>query len=81
MPKPKGQTLAEVISGLENLNPADNPVPKCGAGSGWMRASLTQIAQCHTFALLPNGEDSRGVALELHVARELGIPVKQIGEF
>jgi hypothetical protein len=46
-----------------------------------MRAGLRDVADCDGVALLPGWGDSRGAALEAHVARSLDLPVKSLAEW
>lgn len=50
---------------------------------GWtaaMRRDLVLLPTCDAVAVLPGHLRSRGVALELHVARELEMPVFEVHE-
>ena len=61
--------------GFDVVNPAELcPDP----GSSWavcLRADIAALVTCDGLALLPGGEQSRGVALERHIAEALGMPV------
>jgi hypothetical protein len=57
-----------------------------GFVDGWewedyLRAALAQVIRCDAVALLPRWEESPGVALELHVARALGLLVGTLDEW
>ena len=74
---PAFNRAAELLRGvgLEVLNPAENePLVEDPTWSDWMRMSLVQVAKADIIATLPNWGQSRGARLEVHVARELGIP-------
>ena len=61
--------------GFDVVNPAELDIP---AGSSWdvcMRADIAALVTCQGVALLPGHEGSRGVALERHIAEQLGMPV------
>lgn len=63
--------------GFEIVNPAEiNP----DVGAAWldcMRADIKQLVDCDGVALLPGWPQSRGAALEEHIARSLGLHVIQ----
>jgi hypothetical protein len=49
--------------------------------SDYLRAALVQVVRCDGVALLPRWEESPGVALELHVARALGMLIAPLDEW
>jgi len=61
--------------GFEVVNPAEvNP----DAGMPWaecMRRDIPELLTCHTVAVLPGWEQSRGATLEVHIAMQLGMQV------
>lgn len=63
-------------AGLEVINPADlNPEP----GHPWhyyMRRDIAALMECDGVATLWDWKESRGARLEVHIARELGLPVR-----
>lgn len=65
--------------GIEPINPA-RPQGREGCSSwlDYMRASLLDIAECDGIATLPGWQDSRGAALEVHIARSLDLPVRPV---
>lgn len=51
-----------------------------GVIAGWewadyLRYDLVKLVECDGVATLPGWKDSKGASLEVHVARELGMPV------
>lgn len=64
--------------GLYAVNPAEiNP----DTGATWidcMRADIAQLVTCQGVALLPGWENSRGAALEHHIATALGLDIRPI---
>ena len=65
--------------GYEVENPAENPVPVCGSWRGYMRMTVTQLAQCDAVYLLPGWEASRGANVEHALALGLGLEVIEAG--
>ncbi len=61
------------------LNPAENPAPRCGTWSGYMRMALAQLVQVDCVVLLPGWAESRGALLERSVAQALGIDLAHFG--
>lgn len=60
-------------------NPAENPEQTSWAD--YMRLSIRQVSEVDGIALLPGWENSRGAKLEVHIAKELGLPVKPVEEW
>ncbi len=61
--------------GFEVLCPAE-----AGEVTGWtweeyLRRDLAMVLLAHAVVVLPGWRDSRGARLEVHVARELGLPI------
>ena len=65
--------------GHETLNPANNPAEDCW--EGYMRAAIKQVILAEGIAYLPGSGASRGARLELHIAGELGLDVRPLGEW
>lgn len=64
-------------AGFHVVNPAENVLPQ-GEGAVWtdyMRKSVVQVVHVDGLAVLPGWKKSRGARLEVHLARELGVPV------
>jgi hypothetical protein len=69
--------LAKV--GHEPINPARSQGREgCKTWLDFMRASLLDLAACEGVAILPGWGDSRGAALEVHIARSLDLPVHPV---
>jgi hypothetical protein len=65
--------------GIEPINPARAEGREgCKTWLDFMRLSLIDIAACDGIATLPGWQDSRGAALEVHIARSLDLPVLSI---
>ncbi|WP_207559354.1 DUF4406 domain-containing protein [Nocardioides sp. PD653] len=65
--------------GIEPINPArESGREGCSTWLDYMRASLLDIAECDGIATLPGWGDSRGAALEVHIARSLDLPVRPV---
>lgn len=54
-------------------NPAENGEQADWAG--YMRAAIAQVIRADGIATLPNWQQSRGAALEVHIAHALQMPV------
>lgn len=68
--------------GYEAINPARaEGRANCLHWLDFMRASLIDIAACDGIATLPGWGDSRGAALEVHIARSLDLPVFSVDEW
>lgn len=65
--------------GIEPINPARvDGRENCHSWLDFMRASLLDIAECDGIATLPGWGESRGAALEVHIARSLDLPVRPV---
>lgn len=65
--------------GVETINPArPDGRENCREWLDYMRLSLIDIAACDGIATLPGWQDSRGAALEVHIARSLDLPVHPV---
>lgn len=60
-------------------NPAENPVPEPETWENYLRMGLRQMLTCDAVVTLPGSPQSRGAVLEMSVARQVGIPVFEIG--
>ena len=61
-------------AGFDVLNPArEEGRDGCTQWLDFMRASLRDLADCDGVAMLPGWGDSRGAALEVHIAWSLGL--------
>lgn len=65
--------------GIEPINPArEQGREGCKSWLDFMRASLLDIAECDGIATLDGWGESRGAALEVHIARSLDLPVRSV---
>jgi len=67
-------------AGLEVVSPVELCDGSELSWAGCMRLDLKGLCECDRVVLLPGWEASRGALLELHVARELGMEVRLVGE-
>lgn len=56
-----------------------------GEIAGWtweqyLKADIVMVVAAHAVVVLPGWEKSRGACLEVHIARELGLPVVDLGD-
>lgn len=68
-------------AGFEPINPARQRPDVAYQGAKWidyMRLSLRDVADCDGIATLDGWGNSRGAALEVHIARSLDLPVRPI---
>jgi hypothetical protein len=56
-------------------NPAEHGVIEDAEWADYMDYDLTRLGLCGMVAVLPGWENSKGARLEVHIARELGMPV------
>jgi len=56
-------------------NPAGHGVVDGAEWGDYMAYDLTRLGMCGMVAVLPGWDASRGARLEVHIARELGMPV------
>jgi hypothetical protein len=68
--------------GVEPINPA-RAESREGASTwlDFMRLSLVDIAACDGIATLPGYAQSRGAAIEVHIADALGLPVRPVEQW
>lgn len=62
--------------GYQVFNPAENGLPSDAPWATHMRVDIVQLMQCEAVALLPGWENSKGAALETHIANQLGMIIK-----
>lgn len=68
--------------GYDPINPArTDGRENCREWLDFMRASLLDLAACDGIATLPGWGDSRGAALEVFIAKSLGLPVRPVHEW
>lgn len=63
-------------AGYEVECPAENEAPASGEWADWLRLGLVQVLRSDGIATLEGWEQSKGARLEVHVATELGMPVR-----
>lgn len=68
------------ILGHEPVDPGDAEVPE-ETWAAYLRADLRMLLDCEAVAVLPGWEASRGAALEVHVAHQLGMTVLPISQW
>lgn len=65
-------------AGYTVINPAEGGLPGDLPWDRYLRVDLAQLVTCDAVATLPGWERSKGARLEVHVARELGMPVRSV---
>lgn len=64
--------------GYPTENPADNDDGTARTWSDYLRLAIRQMLTCDGVALLDGWEDSKGARLEVHIATEIGMPVRLV---
>jgi len=72
-----GQLRAE---GFEVLDPSARGVVAGYRWADYLKADIVMVLAAHAVVVLPGWEKSRGACLEVHIARELGLPVVEMGD-
>lgn len=68
-------------AGHEPLNPARWGPDECDSWKCFMQLALMDLAVADGVAVLSGWADSHGAALEVHIAKTIGLPVKTVGEW
>lgn len=73
---PAFHTAAEKLrsAGYEVISPAELEQPD-KSWQACMRVDITAMMQAEALVMLPDWQESRGARLEVHIAKELGMPV------
>ncbi len=66
--------------GFTVLCPAEAGVVEGWTWSQYLRRDLVLVAMADAIVTLRGWMDSKGARLELHVARELGMPIRDLGD-
>jgi hypothetical protein len=63
--------------GFDVVNPAELDAAEVGRKewADYLRRDIAKLLECNSIAVLPGWENSKGAALEVHVAKSLGMPV------
>lgn len=67
--------------GFATVNPAENGLPPNAPWASHMRRDLHALLDCQGVATLPGWEASKGAALEVSIARAMGMPVRSVDEW
>lgn len=67
-------------AGVPAVNPADFGADPKLSWAGCLSRDLAVLVHCNLVVALPGHEQSRGARLELHVAKELGMPIFSLDE-
>lgn len=69
--------------GHDVLNPADGGADNTGkkTWADYLREDIVLVAQADAVAVLPGWQESRGAALEVHIAHALGMTVLPIDQW
>ncbi|MCK9601337.1 MAG: DUF4406 domain-containing protein [Sphaerochaeta sp.] len=70
--------IALRLHGHEPHNPRESAVPDDAPWSDHLRADIANLIAQEAVAVLPGWECSRGAALEVHIARAIGMNVKPL---
>lgn len=70
------QALRE--SGYDVFNPVENGIPPDAQWTEHMRADIKALMDCRALAVLPGTAHSKGANLEIHNAKELGMPIASV---
>jgi len=67
-------------AGHQVVNPAEDGLPVLAPWGEHLRLAICKLLTCQQVATLPGCEHSKGAQLELHIARQLGMPVVAAAE-
>ena len=67
--------------GYEVINPAEFGEGEGKTWADYMRKDIKALMDCTHVAVLPGWENSKGARLEVYLAGQLGMPVKDVGEY
>jgi hypothetical protein len=67
--------------GHEPVNPVNNGLPDDASWAQHMRADIKMMMDCTHVAVLPGWENSKGARIEVYLAGQLEMPVKDVGEY
>jgi hypothetical protein len=75
---PKFREVAKHLRdrGYTVLNPVNAAVPEGSPWETYMRAALAMVLAASGVATLPDWQESRGAAIEVGLAHDLGVPVR-----
>jgi nucleoside 2-deoxyribosyltransferase len=81
--KPAFDQAAATLSraGFAAINPAQNGVPDTAPWQEHMRVDIAMLTGCDGVATLPGHIASKGARLEVHIARQLGMPVMTVAQW
>jgi hypothetical protein len=65
--------------GIDVLCPAEAGYMDGWDWSDYLRRDLVMVMEADAVLVLPGWQESKGARLEVHVARELGIPIREHG--
>ena len=68
-------------AGFYVVNPAENGLHPTAPWTAHMRRDLHALLDCQGVATLPGWQDSKGAALEVHIATALNMPVRSVDEW
>ncbi len=70
-----------IHAGFRVVNPANNGLSRKSPWEHHMKRDIALLLGCTGVATLDGWQDSRGARLEVHIARELNIPVMRLAEW
>ncbi len=75
----EAETIIE-DAGYSVVNPLELPHKHDGVYESFLKEDLIEMLQCDVICVLPDSNDSKGVQLELHVAKAVNIPTFKLME-
>lgn len=63
------------------FNPAENGLPTSASWPDHMRVDIRMLMDCDRVVTLPGASASKGAALEMQIARALGMPITTLANF
>ena len=67
--------------GYQVINPAEFGEGEGKTWADYMRKDIKALMDCTHVAVLPRWENSKGARLEVYLAGQLGMPVKDVGKY
>lgn len=68
-------------AGYAVVNPTENGLPETAPWAEHLRLDIIMLMGCHGIATLSGHTASKGARLEVHIARQLGMPVMTVEQW